>query len=117
MTQQDSAHQQQLERKRKYWREQIINWQDSELSQIEYCRRHELVYHRFVYWREKFAPKPAASFSIVEVPMSAIKLATERLPRPTPIRVCLDEDLGIDILPGFDPLTLQQIVIALRGLP
>lgn len=36
-----------------YWREQIAEWNQSGLSGAEYCRRHQLIYHRFVYWRQK----------------------------------------------------------------
>lgn len=37
-----------------YWRQQIDAWEQSPLSQADFCRRHDLVYHRFVYWKQKF---------------------------------------------------------------
>ena len=42
MAQEDTIRQQELERKRRDWKAHITNWQTSRLSQIEYCRRHEL---------------------------------------------------------------------------
>lgn len=36
-----------------YWQQQIEAWQSSGLSQNQFCQRHELTYHRFVYWRRK----------------------------------------------------------------
>ena len=40
---------------RSYWREQIDAWQVSGESQQGFCQRHELSYHRFIYWRRKLA--------------------------------------------------------------
>lgn len=113
---QNSTHRQELERKRQYWREHINTWQNSGLSQTEYCRRHELTYHQFVYWREKFAPKPATAISIVEVPLPGVGYGVRHNCCPSALRVSLGQDIGIDVLPGFDAHTLQQIVIVLRGL-
>lgn len=113
---QNSTHWQELKRKRQYWREHINSWQDSGQSQTEYCRRHDLTYHRFVYWREKFAPKPNETVSIVEVPLPPVEFSSLGKPWPVALRVSIGQDLGIDVLPGFDSHTLQQIVVALRGI-
>jgi hypothetical protein len=37
-----------------YWREHVQAWRAGGDSQAAYCKSHELVYHRFVYWRRKF---------------------------------------------------------------
>jgi hypothetical protein len=39
----------QLEQKRTYWKQQIDSWQQTGLSQTEYCRRHDLKHHQLVY--------------------------------------------------------------------
>ncbi|WP_461522086.1 IS66 family insertion sequence element accessory protein TnpA [Porticoccus sp.] len=44
MTQEERAH---------FWQEQITDWQTSGLSGQAFCKRQNLVYHRFVYWRSK----------------------------------------------------------------
>ena len=36
-----------------YWREHIDAWRSGSDSQAAYCKAHDLVYHRFVYWRRK----------------------------------------------------------------
>ena len=53
-----------------YWQQQVEAWQDSALSQTEFCKRHHLVHHRFVHWKLKLAgasrrspPAPAAAAS------------------------------------------------------
>lgn len=46
-----------------YWKQQVSTWQSSGLSQAAFCEKHELVYHRFIYWKSKFTnlnPRPAS---------------------------------------------------------
>ena len=38
-----------------YWREQVDAWRASGESQQAFCQRHDLSYHRFIYWRRKLA--------------------------------------------------------------
>ena len=45
-----------------YWRAHVETWRSGSESQAAYCKVHDLVYHRFVYWRRKFdANKPASA--------------------------------------------------------
>lgn len=41
---------------RDYWREHVDAYAASGESGAAYCKRHNLLYHRFVYWRQKFRP-------------------------------------------------------------
>jgi hypothetical protein len=79
---QDNIRQQELEQKRLDWNTHITSWQASRLSQTEYCRRHKLKFHQFVYWRRKFVPKAAVPISLVQVPVAAVARATGYGPRP-----------------------------------
>jgi len=36
-----------------YWHQQVDHWQASGLSQAQFCKTHQLTYHRFIYWRQK----------------------------------------------------------------
>ena len=38
----------------RYWQQQIEVWQSSGQTQQDYCKTHELNYHRFGYWLRKF---------------------------------------------------------------
>ena len=40
----------------KYWQKQISIWQQSGLSCVKFCQQHDLIYHRFMYWRQKLMP-------------------------------------------------------------
>ena len=70
MSQEDTIRQQELEQKRRDWKAHITNWQSSRLSQTEYCRRHELKFHQFAYWRRKFTSKPCVPLALVQVPVA-----------------------------------------------
>ena len=43
-----------LEQKRIYWRQHIDQWQQTGLTQAEYCRQHDLKHHQLVYWKKRF---------------------------------------------------------------
>lgn len=43
-----------------YWQQHVTAWQASEQSGAAYCREHDLVYHRFCYWRQKFVSSQRA---------------------------------------------------------
>jgi hypothetical protein len=36
-----------------YWHDHLKSWEKSGLSQAEYCRRHDLKYCHFHYWKRK----------------------------------------------------------------
>jgi hypothetical protein len=112
-----SSRHQEIEQKHRNWREHINRWQDSGLSHSEYCRQHGLTYHQFLYWRKKFVPKTEKpTLSLVEVSLRALDPPPEGNTGVSALRVSFRPDLGIDVLPGFDPPTLQQILIALQDL-
>ena len=116
MPQEDNTRQQEIEQTRQYWKTRITNWQASRMSQTEYCRRHELTFHQFVYWRRKFAPKAANPIPLIQVPTAAVARAAGLGSMPPVLRVALAPDFCIEVSPGFDPPTLQQVVTALRGI-
>ena len=49
MAQEANIRQQEFDQKRQFWKTHIASWQAGQLSQTEYCRRHELKFHQFVY--------------------------------------------------------------------
>ena len=48
--------------KKDFWKSQIDDWQQSGLSGAQYCKHHQLSYHQFLYWRQKWmsSDEPAA---------------------------------------------------------
>jgi len=53
----------QTERKQT-WQQRITDWQASGLSGAAYCKQESLVYHRFVYWRQKLTGSEEPSKSV-----------------------------------------------------
>jgi len=102
--------------KRRFWKEHIDSWQLSGLSQSEYCRRSDLKFDRFVYWRKKFIP-PAASetSSIVEIPFSVGYSAAVSL-RLSPLRLAVGDAFRIEVERDFDPVALRQLIHTLGRL-
>lgn len=47
------------EQKRTHWQSHIDNWQQSGVSQTEYCKQHGLKLANFGYWRTRLK-KPNA---------------------------------------------------------
>lgn len=51
-----------------YWQSHIEDWSASDLSQSEYCRRHNLNYNRFQKWKHRLKNYPRGrSVKLVEV--------------------------------------------------
>src|SRR5680860_1583509 len=38
------------------WQQHIADWEVSGVSGRAYCKQQSLVYHQFVYWRQKLTP-------------------------------------------------------------
>jgi hypothetical protein len=64
-----------------HWRYHIVAWETSVESGASYCKRDELVYHRFQYWRRKFGDPitqktlvPAQSSGFTQVAMGQAEL-------------------------------------------
>jgi hypothetical protein len=96
---------------RTFWKKQIQGWQESGLPQVEYCRKHNLIPHRFTYWKQKLVRKElGVPLSLVQVNMNA-----HFNTRPaSPLRLVFSNQFHVEIDRGFDPITLRQLVHALR---
>jgi hypothetical protein len=42
--------------KKRFWQQQIHNCEASGLSGSAFCKQQSLIYHQFVYWRQKLTP-------------------------------------------------------------
>ena len=104
-----------LEQKRSYWKQHIDSWQETGLTQAEYCRRHNLKHHQLVYWKKRFShTETGVSF----VPLKLENLLDTPAP-PDCASLCLviNNHFKVEIRAGFDAQLLRQLIFALRGLP
>ena len=104
----------QLEEKRRFWKQQIEHWKESGLTQTEFCRLHNLKAHQLTYWKKRYHC-PQKQASLVELQWNPA-LQPTMAPGPSPLSLMLNDQYRIDIDRGFDPLTLQQVVLTLRQL-
>ena len=104
----------QIAEKCRYWEQQIQQWKDSGLTQIEFCRLHNLKAHQLTYWKKRLHRTPTPA-SLVELQLGSA-LQSHSCSNGSALRLILDEQYRIDIECGFDPVTLQQLVLTLRQL-
>jgi hypothetical protein len=104
----------QLEQKRSYWKQHIDSWQETGLTQVEYCRQHNLKHHQLVYWKKRFL-KAEKNVSFVSVKLEELLEMPCRQDQASLILV-INNQFKIEIRAGFDAQLLRQLIFALPGL-
>jgi len=110
MTNKSRAEEQ--DEKRKFWKEQIQNWQESSLTQVEYCRKNNLIPHQFTYWKNRIVKPAEAPVSLVQVNMKA-NFNTNPV-NTSPLRLVFRDQYHVEIDRDFDPVTLRQLLYTLK---
>lgn len=55
------------------WKQEILSWEKSGLSQKKYCQQRQLHYHRFVYEKSQLQPKRQSTGKFLPVKTVAIE--------------------------------------------
>ncbi len=97
--------------KRSYWEDQIRRWRESGLTQIAYCRLHEVNRHRLIYWRKQLSEK-APSSALVEISLNSPP-HDENL-HDSSLRLLIGSRYRIEVSRGFDPGVLHQLIYVLE---
>lgn len=110
--------------KSSYWQEHFKSWENSGLSQAEYCRRHNLNYSVFHYWKRKLRRPSQPSITpesetinFVEVG-SSLPFSSGLSLRTAPgdfFRLWIG-GVCVEVGTKFDPQSLSQLLRCLRGL-
>jgi hypothetical protein len=103
----------QLEQKRTYWKQHIDSWQETGLTQAEYCRRHNLKHYQLVYWKKRFL-KTETGVSFVPLKLEDLLDIHPQSDR-APLCLLVNNHFKIEIRAGFDPQLLRQLIFALRA--
>jgi len=103
-------------RKRDYWNHHIERWQESGLSQSDYCREHDLKDHQFVYWKKRIIQREETAVKFVSLDSNLFTTKQSMQGTGCPLRVFVSNGLKIEVNAGFDPNLLKQLIIALRGV-
>ncbi len=85
------------------WKQQVQAWKLSGLSQAQFCKNNNLIYHRFVYWRGKFdsntqgfsTKQNQGGFAAVSVRPDADRGLTLSLPNGLIVRGICAENLSV----------------------
>ena len=104
----------QLEQKRSYWKQHIDSWQQTGLTQVEYCRQHNLKHHQLVYWKKRFL-KTETDVSFVSLKLEDLMEMPTRQDQAS-LTLVISNQFKIEIRAGFDTQLLRQLIFALRGL-
>lgn len=88
---------------RQHWQSIVQGWQDSGLTQADYCRKHQLKPHQLSYWKSVFcAPQKSPAF----IPV-ATAVATS--PSPQVIAVVLPNGVRLEV-PVEQHALLPQLI-------
>ena len=104
------SRQEKLEELRKFWKTHLDKWEESGLPQKEYCRQHNLIYHRFVYWKARFKSK--------NLPVKFVQVASSISfnPGPSFLKLNLPRGYQIEIPDNFSEDTLKRLLTTLQEL-
>ncbi len=96
-----------LAEKRRIWRERLDEWEASGLTQVNYCRLHNLDTRNFQYWKRKTLPKPCTP-TLVELPTQLVSQSTR--PAGSPLCLVVNARFRVEVSPGFDADTLDRLI-------
>lgn len=100
--------------KRQFWEDHIQAWQQSGLSQVEYCRRNNLKDHQWWYWRKRISQPCDTDVTFVPLHFSSSKI-TNQISRGA-ISVVTPNGYRIECDNDFDVSKLRQLITTVRGL-
>ena len=96
----------------RFWEDHIQAWRGSGLSQTEYCRRNDLIRHRFWYWRNRIEQPREADVSFVPVALPAHPVGFSS----QPVSVITPNGYRIELGKGSDPGLVGQLMRTIREL-
>jgi hypothetical protein len=90
--------------KRAHWQQHIDQWQQSGLSQIEYCRRNQIKKYQWRYWKKRLTASQSPAMLVpVTIPSQSAPC----------LRVIVDEHIAIEVPTDFDPTALNKVIACL----
>lgn len=99
---------------RQRWLERINACQDSNQSQKAFCKEHQLGYASFRRWRRLLKAEDAKA---VVTPSEPVRFLPVNVQDPilSNLMIHIQNDLRIEVVPGFNPQLLQQVLQMLRA--
>jgi hypothetical protein len=98
--------------KREFWKVHFEQWQQGDLSQRAYCRKHGLKTNHFYYWRRRvLTPQADVSFLPVALPESV----TSRQ-KATAVRIHAPNGFVVELNRPHDIQDIQELVCLVAAL-
>jgi len=101
-----------IRKKRRFWKHHIEGWQNSGLSQIDYCRQKNLIPHRFTYWKKKLSSANPSDLSFVPVSIAPTHLSP--VSHKLSSLVVVADRYRIEVDGDFSSDTLTKLLRTLR---
>jgi hypothetical protein len=99
--------------RRRQFEEHVRRWRSSGLTQAEYCRRNDLKWSTFNYWRKRLAT--SAAVTLVQVPVGFNRNGSGYHPCQE-LTLVLGDRYKVEIGDNFNPCTLARLVDTLGQL-
>jgi hypothetical protein len=96
-----------------FWSDHISRWKKSGLSKAEYCRRHGLAKHSFLYWFKKLEQAQAAKPEVV--PLS-FPVQTSVPEHQAALSVKVGSRFVVAIQGDFHPPVLKKLIKTLEAM-
>ena len=94
------------------WKALVAEWQDSGLSQQEFCRRRGLSFSGFHYWRHKMNREIGESSEMVRVADAGEVVGKQR----GSIRIHVGERFIVEGCEEAEPRSLERVLRVVAGL-
>ena len=101
------------EQKERKWQRRIEQWRASGLSVRAFCARHDLATASFYNWRRVLERRAMERPAFVPVQV----VADTPPPQAGALELVLPNGRTVRVTPGFDAVTLRQLLAVLEGQP
>lgn len=93
-----------------FWREHIDACRDSGESAAAYCERFQLVYHRFIYWRQKLRDQNSRTQLTPGASTGFVRVATSHGDSSRGLRLALPNGLVIQDICADNVAVVRQLL-------
>lgn len=104
-------------KKSNHWREHVNTWEKLNISQAEYCRRHELNQVSFSYWKRKLQNSTSSQPKIIKLDKNIFKKVENSTQNSTLFyRVIIPGGYILEIGHNFNPNSLKMLIRTLQDI-
>lgn len=114
----DAQQPKKLTEKGFFWQQRIQEWEASGLTQVAFCKEHNLSFGSFKKWRQRLTARVTSSkrLRLVSIP-AAVDPKAETAPSEQPKSITVHVGaLRLDVPQDFDSAHLTQLVQTLQGV-